>query len=395
MAHVSDLIAERHRRVPRGARAQEPAALHHLRQRRRRQEHADRPAAVRVARCCSRTSSRRSRPTRSRSGTQGGELDFALLLDGLRPSASRASRSTSPTASSRPTRRKFIVADTPGPRAVHAQHGHRRLDRRLRVILIDARKGVLTQTRRHSFLVSLLGIRHVVARGQQDGPRRLLARSASSEIEARVPRVRRRDRARATSPASRCRRCKGDNIVEPQRRRCPGTHGPTLMELPRDGRGRRRRGMQRAPFRLPVQWVNRPEPRLPRLRRDDRRRAPSRPGDRVRVLPSGRESTRRAHRHATTATSTQAVAGPVGHAHARRRDRRQPRRRDRRRRRARRGRRPVRGDASSGWTRSRCCRGRTYLLKIGTQHRRPRRSRRSSTRSTSTRSSTSPRRRSS
>jgi predicted GTPase len=95
-------------------------------------------------------------------GTQGGEIDFALLVDGL--AAEREQGITIDVAYRffSTDRRKFIVADTPGPRAVHAQHGHRRVHRRLAVILIDARKGVLTQTRRHSYLVSLIGIRQVV-----------------------------------------------------------------------------------------------------------------------------------------------------------------------------------------------------------------------------------------
>jgi Obg family GTPase CgtA-like protein len=95
-------------------------------------------------------------------GTQGGELDFALLLDGL--SAEREQGITIDVAYRffSTERRKFIVADTPG----HEQYtrnmvtGASTAD--LAVILVDARKGVLTQTRRHSYLVSLLGIRHVV-----------------------------------------------------------------------------------------------------------------------------------------------------------------------------------------------------------------------------------------
>ena len=95
-------------------------------------------------------------------GTRGGELDFALLVDGL--AAEREQGITIDVAYRffSTEKRKFIVADTPG----HEQYtrnmvtGASTAD--LAVILIDARKGVLTQTRRHSFLVSLLGIRHVV-----------------------------------------------------------------------------------------------------------------------------------------------------------------------------------------------------------------------------------------
>src|SRR3982075_2858156 len=95
-------------------------------------------------------------------GTRGGELDFALLVDGL--AAEREQGITIDVAYRffSTGRRKFIVADTPG----HEQYtrnmvtGASTAD--LAVVLIDARKGVLTQTRRHSYLCWLLGIRHIV-----------------------------------------------------------------------------------------------------------------------------------------------------------------------------------------------------------------------------------------
>src|SRR6187402_3395645 len=98
----------------------------------------------------------------ARVGTQGKNIDFALLVDGL--AAEREQGITIDVAYRffATEKRKFIVADTPG----HEQYtrnmvtGASTAD--LAVILIDARKGVLTQTRRHSFLVQLLGIRHVV-----------------------------------------------------------------------------------------------------------------------------------------------------------------------------------------------------------------------------------------
>src|ERR1700716_1257328 len=95
-------------------------------------------------------------------GTQGGELDFALLVDGL--AAEREQGITIDVAYRffSTDKRKFIVADTPG----HEQYtrnmvtGASTAD--AAVILIDARKGVLTQTQRHSYLIALIGIRHVV-----------------------------------------------------------------------------------------------------------------------------------------------------------------------------------------------------------------------------------------
>ena len=95
-------------------------------------------------------------------GTQGGELDFALLVDGL--AAEREQGITIDVAYRffSTERRKFIVADTPG----HEQYTRNMVTgastAELALILVDARAGVVTQTRRHTFLVSLLGIRHVV-----------------------------------------------------------------------------------------------------------------------------------------------------------------------------------------------------------------------------------------
>src|ERR1700677_5118748 len=97
-----------------------------------------------------------------RQGTQGSEIDFALLVDGL--AAEREQGITIDVAYRffSTERRKFIVADTPG----HEQYtrnmvtGASTAD--LALILVDARAGVMTQTRRHTFIVSLLGIRHVV-----------------------------------------------------------------------------------------------------------------------------------------------------------------------------------------------------------------------------------------
>ncbi|HKE47079.1 MAG TPA: GTP-binding protein, partial [Rhodanobacteraceae bacterium] len=95
-------------------------------------------------------------------GTQGDDLDFALLVDGL--SAEREQGITIDVAYRffATEKRKFIVADTPG----HEQYTRNMVTgastAELAVILVDARKGVLTQTRRHSYLVSLIGIRRVV-----------------------------------------------------------------------------------------------------------------------------------------------------------------------------------------------------------------------------------------
>src|SRR6476661_4538366 len=97
-----------------------------------------------------------------RVGTQGGALDFALLVDGL--SAEREQGITIDVAYRAFTtdKRKFIVADTPGHEQYTRNMATGASTADLAIILIDARKGVLTQTRRHSFIATLLGIKSIV-----------------------------------------------------------------------------------------------------------------------------------------------------------------------------------------------------------------------------------------
>jgi bifunctional enzyme CysN/CysC len=156
-------------------------------------------------------------------GTQGSEIDFALLVDGL--AAEREQGITIDVAYRFFTtdKRKFIVADTPG----HEQYtrnmitGGRRAD--LAVILIDARKGVLTQTRRHSLLVSLIGIKVVLAINKMD----------LVDYAEGVSRHRGEYRQFAKESASRTsRRClsalRGDSMLVPSAN-TPWYDGPTLM----------------------------------------------------------------------------------------------------------------------------------------------------------------------
>jgi len=219
-----------------------------------------------------------------RIGTQGGELDFALLLDGL--SAEREQGITIDVAYRyfSTERRNFIVADTPG----HEQYtrnmvtGASTADCAL--VLVDARKGVVTQTRRHTFIVSALGIRHaafVVTKldlvDYEETPFR--------EIERRCREIAAGLGLDVTCiPVSGLR---GDNVVE-RSASMPWYDGPSLMEylesVEVDGTR-----MQRKPFRLPVQWVNRPD-------LDFRGFAGTiasgtvRAGDRVGIYPGGIES---------------------------------------------------------------------------------------------------------
>jgi len=221
-----------------------------------------------------------------RVGTQGDDLDFALLLDGL--AAEREQGITIDVAYrffSTDTR-KYIVADTPG----HEQYtrnmvtGASTAD--CAVILVDARKGVLTQTRRHSYLVWLLGIRHVaVAVNKMDLVDFSAQRFAEIEHAYRAFGEQLGLEEVTVIPMSALR---GDNVVE-RSEAMPWYGGPTLMEYLETVEVDQER-MQDAPFRLPVQWVNRPSS-------DFRGFAGTiaggsvQPGDRVVVLPRGLETT--------------------------------------------------------------------------------------------------------
>ena len=236
-------------------------------------------------------------------GTQGGEIDFALLVDGL--AAEREQGITIDVAYRffSTDRRKFIVADTPG----HEQYTRNMITGAstadAAVILIDARKGVLTQTRRHSFLVSLIGIRNVaLAINKMDLVDFSEATFRAIEADYRAFAARIGLENITAIPLSGLR---GDNMVE-RSARTPWYKGPTLMEFLETTEVDEDR-LQGEPFRLPVQWVNRPN-------LDFRgycgvvTAGVVRPGDRVRVLPSGREST--VTRLVTpTGDLTEAVAG--------------------------------------------------------------------------------------
>ncbi len=219
-------------------------------------------------------------------GTQGGEIDFALLVDGL--AAEREQGITIDVAYRyfSTEKRKFIVADTPG----HEQYTRNMITGAstadLAVILVDARKGILTQTKRHSYLAHLIGIRHLVLAvnkmdlvGYDQATYDRIVEdyatfSESIGIAGFTP-----------MPIS---GFKGDNITATSAN-TPWYDGPTLidhldtvtLDVSED---------QAGTFRMPVQWVNRPN-------LDFRgfsglvASGSIAPGDAVRVLPSGRTST--------------------------------------------------------------------------------------------------------
>jgi len=222
-----------------------------------------------------------------RVGTQGQEIDFALLVDGL--AAEREQGITIDVAYRffNTEKRKFIVADCPG----HEQYtrnmvtGASTAD--LAVILVDARKGVLVQTRRHSYLCHLIGIRNVVlAVNKMDlvdydqarfdaivADYAAFARSIGIESFTAIP----------------ISGFKGDNITTAPSGNTPWYSGPSLVEHLESVEVRAAADAEK-PFRMPVQWVNRPD-------LDFRGFAgliasgSVKAGEAVRVLPSGKTST--------------------------------------------------------------------------------------------------------
>src|SRR5271155_1859708 len=187
-----------------------------------------------------------------RFGTNGGDVDFSLLLDGLEDE--RQQRITIDVAYRFFTtpERAFAVADTPGHEQYTRNMATGASTCELAVILVDARKGVLPQTKRHAFISSLLGIRHMVlAVNKMDlvgFDERCFEEIAThfSAFAAGLGNL----SVRVIPIAARS----GDNVTK-RSSRMPWYHGPTLLDhlhsvdVTGGGKG---------PFRFPVQWVNRP-----------------------------------------------------------------------------------------------------------------------------------------
>ena len=186
-------------------------------------------------------------------GTQGQEIDFALLVDGL--AAEREQGITIDVAYRyfSTDKRKFIVADTPGHEQYTRNMATGASTADLAVLLIDARKGIITQTKRHTFIVSLLGIKNVVlAINKMD-----LVDFDQGVFE----KINEEYRAFASDldfeeivsiPLS---ALKGDNIIELSEN-MTWFNGPSLMDHLENVEIKS--SLNSKPFRLPVQWVNRP-----------------------------------------------------------------------------------------------------------------------------------------
>jgi len=217
-------------------------------------------------------------------GTQGGAIDYALLLDGLQAEREQGITIDVAYRFFSTDKRKFIVADTPG----HEQYTRNMVTgastAQVAVILVDARKGLLTQTRRHSFLVSLVGIRHVVlAVNKMDLIGFNAGKFAAITKEYREFAAPLNFASITALPIS---ALNGDNVID-RSDQTPWYDGPTLMHHLETVQVEDER--HEKPFRLPVQWVNRPH-------LDFRgfcgtvASGTIRPGDEVRVASSGQAS---------------------------------------------------------------------------------------------------------
>ncbi len=186
-------------------------------------------------------------------GTQGGEIDYALLLDGLQAEREQGITIDVAYRFFSTDKRKFIVADTPGHEQYTRNMATGASNAEVAVILVDARKGILTQTRRHSYIVSLVGIKNIVVAvnkmdlvdydqtvfDQIESDYRDFAKDLGFEEITCVP----------------ISALQGDNIIE-RSSKTAWYAGPTLMTHLETVQVASE--LKEKPFRLPVQWVNRP-----------------------------------------------------------------------------------------------------------------------------------------
>jgi len=214
-----------------------------------------------------------------------GELDLALLVDGLQAEREQGITIDVAYRYFSTSKRKFIIADTPG----HEQYtrnmatGASNCD--LAIILVDARKGLLTQTRRHSFIVSLLGIKHIVVAVNkmdlmdynQNVFEQIQQDYQTFAQNLDLPNIH-------FIPVS---ALTGDNVVD-ESPQMPWYQGPSLLHLLEDLNTQT--DVSQGDWQLPVQYVNRPNANF-RGYCGTIAAGSVKPGDEVRVLPSGQTST--------------------------------------------------------------------------------------------------------
>ena len=218
-------------------------------------------------------------------GTQGNEIDFALLVDGL--AAEREQGITIDVAYRffSTDKRKYIVADTPGHEEYTRNMATGASTADVAIILIDAKQGVLTQTRRHSFIVSMVGVKKVLLAVNKldlvdysEQVYRQIVSDYSDFAESAL------DIDSITAiPIS---ALLGDNVVE-RSEKTPWYTGETIIEYLENIEVRNQR--KQASFRMPVQWVNRPNSNF-RGFSGLIASGETKIGDKVRLHPGGKES---------------------------------------------------------------------------------------------------------
>jgi sulfate adenylyltransferase large subunit len=222
--------------------------------------------------------------TKAASGNAAAAIDFAQLTDGLRAEREQGITIDVAYRYFSTTHRKFIIADTPGHEQYTRNMATGASTADVAIILVDARKGILTQSRRHAYIASLLGTRHIVA---------AVNKMDLVEYSREVFEALERDLQQLASklgisgllsiPIS---ALLGDNVVE-RGMRMPWYEGPTLLEyLESVPTGHDAAG---APFRLPIQRVIRPDQHY-RGFAGQIASGSVWPGDRVVALPSGKTS---------------------------------------------------------------------------------------------------------
>ena len=219
-------------------------------------------------------------------GTQGDEIDFALLVDGL--AAEREQGITIDVAYRffSTDKRKYIVADTPGHEEYTRNMATGASTADVAIILIDAKQGVLTQTRRHSFIVSMVGVKKVLLAVNkldlvdysEDVYRQIVSDySDFAENALDIESI-------TAVPIS---ALLGDNVVE-RSENTPWYNGETIMQYLENIEVQNQR--KQASFRMPVQWVNRPNPNF-RGFSGLIASGETKIGDKVRLHPGSKEST--------------------------------------------------------------------------------------------------------
>ncbi len=220
-----------------------------------------------------------------RYGTQGEKIDFALLVDGLEAEREQGITIDVAYRFFSTDRRRYIVADTPGHEQYTRNMATGASTAQMAVLLIDSRKGILPQTRRHHRIVTMMGIRHIVlAVNKMD----LMGfeQSVFDRIEADY-REFAKDANLMTLQAIPLAAVSGDNVLK-RSENTPWYKGPTLFD--HMDTVTVREVATRAAFRMPVQWVSRPNLNY---RGFCGRIAEGsvKTGDAVRVLPSGKTTT--------------------------------------------------------------------------------------------------------